>query len=196
MCIIIIRIERKKHEISIERQKKNVVLYQETMTDALTGIMNRNGLRIAFDGMIEDDTERVYTLVMMDMDNFKDINDTYGHSVGDEYIKTVGQVISDLPNSNAFRFGGDEFCLLFHDMDVDEIKECLLQVHEDFQNSEVCKRVLKRTMSFGGAVYNKIESPSELVKRADKALYKAKENRDSIVFYNTELDIPKYMNEL
>ena len=60
--------------------------------------------------------------VMLDVDHFKHINDTYGHTVGDQYLQKLSDLLDAVPGAEAFRFGGDEFCLLFREASDDLVR--------------------------------------------------------------------------
>ena len=104
--------ERTKHRNALNQQLERMNLYEESITDPVTGIFNRKGLRRCFNRMLADDSGVSYAFVMMDLDRFKEINDTHGHLVGDQFLKHFSQLIDAVPNAEAFRFGGDEFSLL------------------------------------------------------------------------------------
>lgn len=183
VCLMVIVTEREKHRIGVNRERERLRLYRESITDPLTGIENRNGLRSAFDGMVEDASNRPYWFVMMDMDRFKSINDTYGHAVGDQYLQQMSAVLKKLSAARPFRFGGDEFCLLICDHTKDEVEQICRTIQAYFLDTEVCKTIQPVTISFGVAAYRGGVPPTDLVRYADSALYQAKQNRGSICFY-------------
>ncbi len=179
--LVVIGFERERYEISSRLEQDRIRLYEETLTDSLTGIRNRNALRIAFDRMQRLEGNAVF--VMLDVDHFKDINDTFGHTVGDQYLQKLSALLDVVPGAEAFRFGGDEFCLLFWDASGEQVEKSCRQIQESFRKSRLCRSHSLTTISFGAAFYEKGLAPSELVRRADKALYRAKENRGTICFY-------------
>ena len=163
--------------------------------DELTGLPGRRAL-------MNDLKHRHgrYLLVMADIDHFKQFNDTHGHDVGDDVLRLVAaQLNKTSGGGRAYRYGGEEFTLIFPSS---ELSECLpfieatreriasypLVVRNRQQRPETQRqgkkqrgqsnnsKALNVTMSFGAARRNSGESIEELMKRADKALYKAKEN--------------------
>lgn len=182
----ILVIERHKQQLSnqVEREKRK--LMEQVMIDELTGVYNRNGLRKVFDEIKKQDI-RQYIIAMMDMDHFKAINDTHGHAVGDEYLRTFGQVLKQHSGSgiDVFRFGGDEFCAIFQNCTDREVIHICEQIQKEYLASEVCGRIAPMTISIGLAVYREEMQPSEMIQMADKALYQAKENRGSIFLYDS-----------
>ncbi|HEV3230733.1 MAG TPA: GGDEF domain-containing protein, partial [Candidatus Dormibacteraeota bacterium] len=97
---------------------------EAAMTDSLTGLHNRRFLREQLDRELARCVRGRYpvSLVIFDIDNFKTINDTYGHLVGDEALKHVGRVLSEplRRSSTICRYGGDEFCIVVPDCDREE----------------------------------------------------------------------------
>jgi len=129
-------------------------------------------------------------IYMIDIDKFKKINDTYGHAVGDKFIKKVAKTISkNLPKDSIFgRIGGEEFALLLHTKSkktaikkANKLRKKIEKLHISIKNSN---KILSCTISIGIAkTYNKTKSVDFLLKEADIALYKAKHNgRNQVVF--------------
>lgn len=183
MSLVLIAIEREKNALSIQQERENVKLFQEIMTDTLTGVRNRNALRISFDRVMADKRETEYILAMLDIDYFKNVNDTFGHLVGDAYLQALGRVLEHVPDAEAFRFGGDEFCLLFTGCTRKQVEERCRAAQEKFLRNDLCKKYAEVNVSFGLACYDPEKTPSEWVQKADQALYEAKKNRGSICFY-------------
>ena len=188
LTVITIKFEQDKHTRLISYEYERLRLYQESLTDALTGLLNRKGMQLGMQCMSADESGTRYTLVMVDMDHFKRINDTYGHPVGDRYLKALGEILAAVPSAEGFRFGGDEFCLLLHDYTPDETEVCCCGIQRDLGESEVCRTVAPLTVSFGFAEYAPQMAESELIRRADHALYRAKQARGSIVRYDASMD--------
>ncbi len=160
-------------------------------TDALTKLFNRTFFESVFNVYIEDarKTEQKLGLLLIDIDFFKTVNDTYGHLVGDQVIKLVAQSIKDvLRNSDiAVRYGGDEMLVVLPDTDeynalqiaerIRNVVKVAKVVHaEDGSNLEV-----KVTISIGCAELLEHDDPVSFFERADANLYKAKESgRDQV----------------
>ncbi len=94
--------------------------------DYLTGVLNRRGLDIKMDEMIKNSqtADKNFTAIMMDLDNFKSINDTFGHEEGDKAIKIAAEILVDYFGKNASigRFGGDEFCVITDNESTSEME--------------------------------------------------------------------------
>ncbi|MBL8916829.1 MAG: GGDEF domain-containing protein [Archangium sp.] len=149
-------------------------------TDFLTGISNRRG----FDAEIPTFVERAValtrglSLLSMDLDSFKTLNDQLGHPAGDVLLKGVGEVLSqgvrrsDLPA----RFGGDEFVVLLADLEEHEVKaraEVLRAAIARVQHPGVAKGI-HVTATIGGTMFRPGETIESFMRRADEALYAAK----------------------
>ncbi|MDO4489221.1 MAG: GGDEF domain-containing protein [Eubacteriales bacterium] len=146
--------------------------------DSLTGLLNRFGIKEYFDDMNEKkDTDR-FALLMMDIDNFKNVNDTYGHNFGDEVLKKVSSIPLGImcEHSNFCRWGGEEFLLVMQcDHDPMETAEKIRAATEKtpvyFEGTD-----LYVTVSIGVAVSTpeNAYSINELIERADRAMYESK----------------------
>ncbi|HYP77575.1 MAG TPA: diguanylate cyclase [Polyangiaceae bacterium] len=168
-------------------------------TDGLTGLFNRR----YFDALLGREllrTERYKTplgLVLLDIDHFKRVNDTYGHSTGDEVLRNVSRVVtSSVRVTDAVaRYGGEEIAIVFTQttaQGVSEVTERLRQRLADFSHVYL-GNAIKCTASFGISVCDGrgvTPSSKELVDRADRALYRAKHaGRNCVVPWTAELDI-------
>lgn len=139
--------------------------------DPLTGAYNRRYLDEAFPGM---DSDRA--VAMIDADNFKEVNDTYGHSMGDRVLRGVADTIAScIRNVDAVvRYGGDEFAVIFEGMPPGMLYDKLEQIRQrmgslTFEGAPG----LRQTVSIGGVFGD--GAVAELIGRADRMLYRAKE---------------------
>lgn len=141
-----------------------------------------------------------YALAMADIDNFKSFNDTYGHDTGDEVLRLVAQQLNQVSGGGkAFRYGGEEFTLLFKGKTIEQAKPHLEAIREaiaDYpltirnknerpdnkkkgknkRNTQTRQKQVNITVSFGLSQAKKDQQPEDVMKVADQALYKAKEN--------------------
>ena len=105
--------------------------------DYLTGVLNRRGLDIKMQDMVKSSISsgKDFTAVMMDVDNFKDINDSMGHEEGDKAIKIIADILVDIFGRSATigRFGGDEFCVITDEMDMNQINEKIDEVRSQVE---------------------------------------------------------------
>lgn len=167
----------------------NVTLRRLATTDALTGAMTRSAFLEAASREI-DRARRFRTplsLLAVDVDRFKTVNDTHGHPVGDAVLAEVGRrLLRELRASDALgRLGGDEFAVLLPMADLDAARETAERLAAALRNLPVAggKRELPVTASFGVAQAEPAgETPEALYERADRALYEAKQaGRDRVV---------------
>jgi len=150
--------------------------------DYLTGLYRKNYLTEVGEQLIEK--KQRFALVVLDLDNFKNINDTYGHLVGDNVLKRFVYLVKQKIRKNDIfaRWGGEEFLLLMKDTTPMEIKERIEEIRKDIQmyNFDIAGSV---TCSFGIACLKEQEDMDNLLYRADKALYEAKNSgKNRIVF--------------
>jgi len=143
--------------------------------DPLTGLFNRRALLDRLTEAMEQDRMDELSLVFLDLDNFKQINDALGHSVGDRVLEQVGVCIRNLVCAGelAFRVGGDEFAMLLPaggERDADELVGHLIASFAQHLDPHV--RTL--SASFGVAAGRSTEEPDELLRIADEAMYAAK----------------------
>lgn len=149
-------------------------------TDGLTGLLNRRALDILGNSATENytDLESIPFLMLVDIDNFKTINDKYGHVLGDEVLREIAQLMQNniCDSDYVARFGGEEFAILLNDsscMDAAIIAQKLRLAVERLAMTTSDGSVLKITASFGVAQVGD-QSWSETVNQADLALYQAK----------------------
>jgi len=160
----------------LEREKQLYMIM--SMQDPLTGIYNRK----KFFEEVALEIERVerynqnLSLIMLDVDKFKTLNDTYGHQYGDTVLTKITDIIKDtIRKTDVFaRYGGEEFAILMPGTDLIgaiDFAERLRKKIEDYEYSKQ-KTV---TCSFGVAKYEKMDTVDSFIKKADLALYRAKE---------------------
>jgi diguanylate cyclase (GGDEF)-like protein len=157
--------------------------YFKAYMDELTGLPSRRSLN---EDMMKLDG--VYVIAMVDVDYFKKFNDTYGHDAGDDVLRLIASVMRDFKGGKAFRYGGEEFTILFPGKRLAEVIPCLEELREKIAQ---CKFVLRGTgrrgkgaipalsitVSIGVAESNhKTINPEQVIKVADAALYRAKDN--------------------
>jgi diguanylate cyclase len=187
VSMIVIRFGKEKNAASIQKEIEHYQMQQKLNRDELTEIYNRTALRKAFSSIQNDSEGNPYTFVMIDIDNFKALNDRFGHAAGDKCLKEFGGILKKncYDGTMPFRFGGDEFCILFKDKPIENVVDTCREIQRDLKNSEVSRQRISVTASFGIAVYEKGMSVARLLKNTDEALYNAKDAKDSVcVFEN------------
>jgi len=194
----ILKEENLKFRKKIEEENKKVQKLQEKLeiveteanTDYLTGLYNRRAFMNILNNLFNDFKElnNKFSVILLDIDDFKKINDTYGHDVGDEVIKDIADVLRKYlrPEDIPARIGGEEFAVLITNADRDvaiSVAERLRNVMENRHLFIDENTIIDYTASFGVASMDKdIDSPSELLKVADNNLYRAKkEGKNRVV---------------
>lgn len=151
-----------------------------SITDPLTKLYNRNKFNDVMEKMFlrrHWDMDNSFSLVIVDIDHFKQVNDTYGHGTGDEVLKAAAERLSQTLRTGdvVARWGGEEFVCLLPNVTVGSALLVAEKLREGFESLEI-PNVRRITASFGVSVYRQGDTPEELFHRADKALYKAKHN--------------------
>lgn len=156
--------------------------------DEMTGIYNRRKFFNLASQKFSESKKDLYA-VMMDIDKFKEVNDKFGHSIGDKVIKMVTKTISEhIPKSSVFgRIGGEEFALVCYASSKDEILENIELIRkkiEDLETKAYDGTVVKFTISEGVSVATEdTQTLDELLKEADFAMYEAKgTGRNKVIF--------------
>lgn len=169
---------------------------KEAMTDALTGIANRK----LFDMELRDlareamETGDELSLLMLDIDHFKKFNDNYGHQTGDQVLKLLASTMTksvkggDIPA----RYGGEEFCVILPGTNLKDATAVAENIRQRVSSKTLVNRTTKEdlgklTISIGVGQYDLGESLTDLIKRADLALYKAKHSGRNCV--KTQIDV-------
>ncbi|TWI77326.1 diguanylate cyclase (GGDEF)-like protein [Desulfobotulus alkaliphilus] len=169
------REEAQKEIRTIEQQllhrKKELDLYiKRAETDSLTGLFNRG----AYDRLLHETIRqlqynpRPFSLIFLDLDYFKEVNDTFGHAYGDEVLRSMAFAMRTAIREGqdlACRIGGDEFAILLF-ADTEQAERIARSILSD----------MDRKVSIGIAVFEKNDTPEILAHKADQALYHAKEN--------------------
>ena len=182
-CMVMISIEQDKNRISIQRELEKQHFQVEALTDSLTGVGNRQAFQQMMDTLAGEGPEPEYSMAILDLDNFKEVNDTQGHMQGDRYLRELGNVLQKTRLGAAYRFGGDEFCILFRSRTKSQLCEACQDIQHSFSEATLSRELEQVTISFGVAVHQPGVGPAELLRRADTALYQAKKARGSICFY-------------
>jgi len=160
--------------------------------DKLTSMLNRRRYdeSITHEMRVANRNGQNFTLAILDIDFFKKYNDQYGHPQGDLALKQVSEKILTFikrPNDFAFRIGGEEFAIIFSDLDKSMTEKRLNDIRKGIESLKIehSKSSINKylTMSFGACVINSKSnlSEEEIYIEADKALYLAKEKRNSVV---------------
>lgn len=158
---------------------------EESMTDGLTGIANRK----AFDAVLEHtihtarETGMDFCVLLIDIDHFKLVNDTYGHLVGDKVLRFTAATLKRLVRGKdtVARYGGEEFALILPDTDLNGATTVAEHIRQTVSAGDLKDRnggtaYGRITVSIGLAGFHASDLPNKLIERADRALYLAKEH--------------------
>ncbi|WP_434940473.1 GGDEF domain-containing protein [Shewanella sp. HL-SH8] len=182
--------------VFISNWKKEYQLNQNSRTDYLTGWLNRRALNETASTIFAKCQRegKKFGFIIIDIDHFKVINDTYGHAIGDKAIK---HICSTAEKSNRaydfhFRLGGEEFAVLFDDTEDNHLKRFADRMRENIEKSPLMQghTEIKLTVSIGVTISQATDEHWEQVlDRADKALYQAKSNGRNKVEVVSELQL-------
>lgn len=180
------------NDLNQKLKDDNLTLEAATIRDSLTGVKNRFALRRDYDGY----TEQEIHIMMLDIDDFKKVNDNYGHSVGDYLLKNTGDTLIDLFGAeHSYRYGGDEFMVIYPDIQESDFTKLVSDMGSRLE--EIYLEDKKLPVHFSaGYVYGKILLHDDLrlmIRQADELLYKAKGSGKS-TFFGESYDRDSAMN--
>jgi two-component system, cell cycle response regulator len=184
---VMLRLKQLQEDLILANRK----LERLSIIDGLTGICNHRYFQEKLDEILVSSIEKKkdFTLVLLDLDYFKVVNDTHGHQAGDRVLKKVSEVMQNniTPQDVLARYGGEEFVIIFPESTVEKTMEITMKMSKDIENLEfeAGEKKFKLTIS-GGISRFSSASPSDknqLIHNADMALYRSKrEGRNRISF--------------
>ncbi|MFP7296674.1 GGDEF domain-containing protein [Neobacillus niacini] len=170
-------VNRERHHQKLQYVYKDLIV-----RDYLTGLYNHRHFQETLKNALKRNKRTGMAVVLADIDNFKHINDTHGHVVGDKVLMKIGEILQQsIPSSLgiSFRYGGEEFAILFQTPDKEKIIPCLEEIYKALREIQFTSEngTFSITMSFGLFTNQQgISNQVDIVRRADKLLYKAKHN--------------------
>ena len=180
---VAVRLKREgdRLRMSAEEARAHAEVAQErAMTDALTGLLNRYGLQRSLARELAEARRyhRHFSCLLIDLDNFKVINDTYGHAAGDATLKQVAAILMESVRGSdtVCRYGGEEFLIMLPETNL----EGAFALAEKIRKATASRlfgddeRAFRLTLSAGAATLSGAESGNDMIARADMALYHAK----------------------
>jgi len=176
--------------LAADREKDALLerLAEQSRTDPLTGVLNRRRLdeRLAEECMRAQRNNRSLAVAMLDIDNFKVINDTWGHQIGDEVLRGVAVVLKTHCRATDLvaRYGGEEFCIVFLEADASTaVGACdALRSRVEVHDWSRVQPGLRVTLSIGVTDFADAQQPAALIGAADMLLYQAKRHGKNQVF--------------
>jgi diguanylate cyclase (GGDEF)-like protein/PAS domain S-box-containing protein len=178
----------------IERKDAEAKLLHQALHDALTGLPNRTLFhdRVSQGLKRSERTRTSYAVLLMDLDRFKEINDTLGHDAGDRLLHELGERLQSCTRGEdtVARIGGDEFGFLLTDIDVGLAKKIVARIQHELRNPFLVQGLsLHVEASIGIAVFPEHgNSVEQLLQRADVAMYVAKRGGTGFAFYDADHD--------
>ncbi len=179
-------------QMELEKSQK------EARTDSLTGLANRRGLekRLEIERIRARQNNTPFSVILIDIDYFKKVNDTYGHLVGDSLLRGISRILREQIRRNdlAARYGGEEFLIVLPDTGISGARAAAEKIKtelsaREWKLKESGEPMGLITVSMGIALYAVDESDNEVIHRADTALYQAKsQGRNRIV---TQMIVPQ-----
>lgn len=175
LAIILLFLYRQR-SMSIHKEKLEYLSH----TDSLTGLKNRRMI----DKTFKEIQNKKFSLILLDIDNFKKVNDDFGHLIGDEILVKISELLKYNVNSNDIigRWGGEEFIIICKNTHLEEAEQLALRLKNLIENENF--KVSKITASFGITEAKNNQDLKDILADADKALYKAKENGKNQIVLN------------
>ncbi|MEW8524934.1 MAG: GGDEF domain-containing protein [Candidatus Thiodiazotropha endolucinida] len=170
---------------------RNALLYraaiQSAFLDSLTGVKNRSAFDENFSRDIEFNRRKLsdLSLLVLDIDFFKKINDHYGHAVGDMVLKQIATTVEQTIRSSdaLYRYGGEEFVVVLNDTNIAGAQLLAKRIRRNVENLRIKSlKDVRITLSVGVSAMVDQDTPESLFERADSALYQAKQNGRNQVY--------------
>lgn len=208
LIISLVDSHRRTGRLTDNLRQLNRQLELQARFDALTGLANRHQMDIRMQDCLRSAllSNRQFAVIFLNVDHFKRVNDTWGHSVGDELLITVAQRITSrlTREMTLARLGGDAFILLVPECDDDKLNALLASLLEDVRRPlSICGHTLSTTISAGVSLYPQDgETLHELKLKADAALHHVKDDgRNGWAHYRSEMSTaipakPSFLQEL
>ena len=175
-----VREEGKLRAMTVSLSARSQTLEQAALTDGLTGMQNRRYFDDALREYLEEfrRIDRPVGLMILDLDHFKQVNDTHGHDVGDEVLRAVATCLRGMTRYHdvVARLGGEEFAVVTPNMEIELLGRFAERIRKAIANMSIMSGNvrLKVTTSVGLAVWDHKESAEDFYRRADRQLYEAK----------------------
>lgn len=170
---------------------ENERLYELSHTDEVTGLYNQRKLAIDLETTIEEHKENgnTFSLMFIDIDHFKYVNDNFGHIIGSKMLIDIGAVLKDLLRSSddIYRYGGDEFIVIMRNVNISIVQKVALRVLESIKEKDFViddDQIHKLSVSIGIAEFpTDAKNSKEIIKFADDMMYESKKSGRGKVFH-------------
>lgn len=165
-------------------EEKSRLMEEASFRDSLTKLWNHGHIHSILDSHLSSEKAELLVVLLFDLDNFKSINDRFGHPVGDKVLLAATEILLSIvgEKGEVGRYGGEEFLAVLPRMGADEGRKVAEKILEKFRKAKFSIPDLKMTASCGMAIYSEVENAEVLVERADERLYTAKKaGKDRVV---------------
>jgi len=183
-----LEVKNKQLEKTInELEKINEIRSIEARTDFLTGLYNRRYIDSLLHSLIKEanNEHKPFSILLIDIDHFKSVNDRYGHDVGDLVIQKAAQIfLSSVRTSDILgRFGGEEFIIILPNSHLQAGVQLAKRIHYKMEDYSIWinEQCINITVSIGVTVWEMNDQFNDIYRRVDEALYEAKKTRNTIV---------------
>lgn len=168
--------------------QKNKQLSVDAQEDTLTNLLNRRGFLPVVEELMKKGKDGHFCVAFCDIDNFKRVNDTYGHDGGDEVLRHISKIlVKEMQGCEICRWGGEEFVILLKDYDMNVAKEKMEYVRGCVENNVTIfyNKRIATTITIGLEEYSaeKYQEPESIIKVADERMYRGKQCGKNIVIY-------------
>lgn len=178
--------------ITFMLEKYNLTI--NSTLDKLTGAYNRRYFEEVMNILLDnaENTNNIFGIIMLDIDDFKGVNDKYGHQTGDKVLAKVIKEVKNTIYKNDIvgRYGGEEFLILIPDADEEKVINLAEKIRENIEQAKILGKKRPITVSVGAAIGgNEVLSSREIINRVDRALYKSKNTgKNKVTFWRKESD--------
>jgi len=175
------KMQQKINELEKELDKA----YKEILIDPLTKAYNRKAFEKDIENLLKKGNEKNLdiALAIVDFDDFKKINDTYGHLVGDFVLKKIVEIIKKIIGNEhkIYRIGGDEFIIIFYKVDREKVEAIISKLVSIIKRTKLKykEHIMDVSVSIGVTMHKKGDSKDTIIQRADDALYEAKVTKNT-----------------
>lgn len=178
--------EEELMKVNEKLEEANAKLQILSCKDSLSGLFNQRYFYLELNKMFELNKRRKektdvkgFALILFDIDDFKYVNDTYGHLMGDFAIRHISNIIEESVriNDTCFRYGGDEFAIILQDISLRDAKKVAEKLRKKIEQTSVCfmDKEIKTTVSIGVSSFSEVSLANEMIKLADERLYISKD---------------------
>ncbi len=171
----------------ISLEQKNRQLSADAHEDALTSLLNRRGFLPLVSSLMDSDRNNHFCIAFCDLDDFKRVNDSYGHDAGDEVLKHITTVIrQELPGCDICRWGGEEFVILMKNCNLISAKGKVERLRKTVESNptEFFNKQIFVTLTIGLEEYKaEYKEPEAVIKKADERMYYGKQHGKNILVF-------------